>query len=50
MIMEIRSPLETHVEQMDTISSSNSQAHDLPKEMVGWNARFKPSIGGLEQH
>jgi hypothetical protein len=40
----------THVEQMETTSSVNSQVQELPGAMVRWNESFKPSMGRLEQH
>jgi hypothetical protein len=51
MVLEKISPFMIHVEQMETISSLNSQVQELSNAMVRWNESFKPTklnIGGLE--
>jgi hypothetical protein len=38
------------VEEMNIISTLNSQVKELPDAMLRWNVSFKPSMGGLEEH
>jgi hypothetical protein len=50
MILEKISPSMTHVMQIDTTSSLNSQVQELPNAMLRWNERYKPYTGGLEEN
>jgi hypothetical protein len=50
IILEKISSFMTHVEQMDTTSSLNSQVQELPNIITRWNESFKPFMGRLEQH
>jgi hypothetical protein len=50
MILEKIRPSMTHVEQMDTTSSLNSQVQELSNAMLKQNECVKTFMRGLERH